>query len=54
MVTVYGRLLDNKKWKQRTRAWIALAFWAVPQAACLVWTGVIFAQVWQRKNSFRL
>lgn len=52
MVTIYGRLLDNRRWKQRTRAWVALAFWAVPQAACLIWTGVIFGKYGNATTAF--
>jgi hypothetical protein len=36
----FGALLDYSKWSQKTRAWISLGVWAIPQAAALIWTGV--------------
>ncbi|TDZ33337.1 UNC93-like protein 2 [Colletotrichum trifolii] len=40
MVMVYGKLLDMQRWSQRTRAWMALCSWVLPQAASFVWLGV--------------
>ncbi|QDS73165.1 hypothetical protein FKW77_002154 [Venturia effusa] len=42
MVLAFGRLLDNKCWPQKTRAWISFAFWAIPQAVCFIWIGTAY------------
>ncbi|KAK1977117.1 major facilitator superfamily domain-containing protein [Colletotrichum cereale] len=39
-VIVYGKLLDMQRWSQKTRAWITLCSWVIPQAACFVWLGI--------------
>ncbi|WWC64898.1 uncharacterized protein I303_107512 [Kwoniella dejecticola CBS 10117] len=44
MVMIYGMMLDNKKMTQRKKAWIALGLWAIPQAACLIWTGIEYGK----------
>ncbi|WWC69811.1 uncharacterized protein I206_103754 [Kwoniella pini CBS 10737] len=44
LCTAFGRLIDNKRWSQKTRAWIGFAFWAVPQAAVFIWTAILYAQ----------
>ncbi|WVQ74184.1 hypothetical protein IAR50_003778 [Cryptococcus sp. DSM 104548] len=45
MVTLYGKyILDNKRWSQRTRGWLAFALWAIPQMACIIWTGVEYGK----------
>jgi hypothetical protein len=44
MVIAYGRLLDSKRWSQRKRAWIAFAFWVIPQAACIIWIGIEYSK----------
>ncbi|KAJ4244598.1 hypothetical protein NW762_014454 [Fusarium torreyae] len=41
MVVGYGQLLlDNSRWSQAKRAWVAFACWFVPQAACFIWIGI--------------
>ncbi|KAK6217504.1 hypothetical protein QIS74_07618 [Colletotrichum tabaci] len=40
MVMVYGKLLDMQRLSQKTRAWVALCSWVLPQAASFVWLGV--------------
>ncbi|OCF32125.1 membrane protein [Kwoniella heveanensis BCC8398] len=49
MVTVYGILLDNKRWTQRQKAACATILWVVPQAAGLIWTGCIYGKYGQTK-----
>jgi hypothetical protein len=44
MVIAYGKLLDTARWSQKKRAWIAFAFWAIPQAACFVWIGIEYSR----------
>ncbi|WRT64090.1 uncharacterized protein IL334_001019 [Kwoniella shivajii] len=44
MVMGYGAMLDNKKWSQKKRAWIALSMWAIPQALCMIWTGIEYSK----------
>lgn len=46
MVTVllYGLLLDTPRFTQKTRAWIGLSVWLVPQVACFIWTGVNYGR----------
>ncbi|KAK2074990.1 hypothetical protein P8C59_009155 [Phyllachora maydis] len=39
LVLGFGRLLDQTRWSQRTRAWIGFLAWVVPQAACFLWIG---------------
>lgn len=41
---LYGLLLDNKRWSLHTRGWIAFGLWAIPQAACFVWTGINYGR----------
>ncbi|KAM0542731.1 hypothetical protein ACHAPJ_012664 [Fusarium lateritium] len=41
MVLAYGQLLlDNSRWSQAKRAWVAFACWLIPQAACFIWIGI--------------
>lgn len=40
MVIAFGRLLDMKRWSQKTRAWISFALWVIPQSACFIWIGM--------------
>ncbi|WWC58971.1 uncharacterized protein I303_101516 [Kwoniella dejecticola CBS 10117] len=51
LCTGFGRLIDSKRWSQKTRAWIGFAFWAVPQAAVFVWTAILYAQF--EKNNLK-
>ncbi|ODN94672.1 membrane protein [Cryptococcus wingfieldii CBS 7118] len=45
MVTTYGKfVLDNKRWSQRSRGWIAFLMWAIPQMACIIWTGIEYGK----------
>ncbi|WWC58580.1 uncharacterized protein I303_101123 [Kwoniella dejecticola CBS 10117] len=44
MVMAYGTMLDNKRWSQKKKGWIAFAMWAIPQAACLIWTGIEYGK----------
>ena len=44
MVIAYGKLLDTAHWTQKKRAWIAFAFWAIPQAACFIWIGIEYSK----------
>ncbi|WVQ85762.1 hypothetical protein IAT38_007929 [Cryptococcus sp. DSM 104549] len=45
MVMLYGRfLLDNKRISHRRRGWLAFGLWAVPQAGCLIWTGINYGK----------
>ncbi|RBR10207.1 uncharacterized protein FIESC28_09593 [Fusarium coffeatum] len=44
MVIAYGKLLDTAHWSQKKRAWIAFAFWAIPQAACFIWIGIEYSK----------
>ncbi|CAN8104344.1 unnamed protein product [Discula destructiva] len=44
-VIVYGKLLDSQRWSQKTRAWIALCSWIVPQAGCFIWIGIEYSNV---------
>ncbi|KAK1952005.1 MFS general substrate transporter [Colletotrichum sublineola] len=39
-VMAYGKLLDMNRWCQKTRAWVALCSWVIPQTACFVWLGM--------------
>ncbi|KAJ4346324.1 uncharacterized protein N0V89_010253 [Didymosphaeria variabile] len=36
----FGRFLDNQRWSQRTRAWIAFMLWVIPQTACFIWINI--------------
>ncbi|KAL7419935.1 hypothetical protein Q5752_005854 [Cryptotrichosporon argae] len=42
LVSIYGHVIDNKRWTQKKRAWVGLAFWAVPQACVFIWMGIIY------------
>ncbi|KAK6905648.1 hypothetical protein I203_106478 [Kwoniella mangroviensis CBS 8507] len=44
MVMAYGAMLDNKRWSQKTKGWVAFAMWAIPQAACMIWTGIEYGK----------
>ena len=43
LVLLFGKsVLDNKRWSQKRRAWIAFGLWAIPQIACWVWIAVLY------------
>ncbi|KAI7759968.1 hypothetical protein LZL87_010390 [Fusarium oxysporum] len=44
MVMAYGKVLDRTRWSQAKRAWISLACWLIPQAACFIWIGIEYAK----------
>ena len=44
LVLIFGQILDSKRWRPRTRGFIAIAFWAIPQAACYIWTGIEYTR----------
>lgn len=35
-VVIFGKLLDSQRWSQKTRAWLALVSWIIPQAVSAV------------------
>jgi hypothetical protein len=39
-VILFGKLLDNQRWSQRRRAWVAFLVCIIPQAACFIWTAI--------------
>ncbi|WWC92017.1 uncharacterized protein L201_006971 [Kwoniella dendrophila CBS 6074] len=50
MVIAYGSFLDNKRWSQKRKAWIAFGLWAVPQAASLIWVGIEYGKFTEADN----
>lgn len=44
MVMAFGRLLDTKRWSQKTRGWIGFMCWLIPQAACFIWIGIEYSK----------
>ncbi|KAF3034409.1 hypothetical protein E8E12_005438 [Didymella heteroderae] len=39
-VVLFGRLLDNPRWSQRRRAWIAFLVYVIPNIACYIWVAI--------------
>ncbi|KAJ4399173.1 hypothetical protein N0V91_009630 [Didymella pomorum] len=39
-VVLFGKLLDNQRWSQRRRAWIAFLVWLIPNIACYIWAAI--------------
>jgi hypothetical protein len=44
-VILFGKLLDNQRWSQRRRAWIAFLVWLIPNIACYIWATIESHQI---------
>lgn len=44
-VILFGKLLDNQRWSQRRRAWVAFLAWIIPQMGCFIWVAIEYHQL---------
>ncbi|KAH7317358.1 major facilitator superfamily transporter [Rhexocercosporidium sp. MPI-PUGE-AT-0058] len=51
MVIAYGRLLDQKRWSQISRAWLGFLVWVIPQVGCFIWMGIEYSKFGANKTA---